>query len=378
MLQYITSESVTSGHPDKICDQISDSILDACLAEDPYSRVWCECLAANDNLVIAWEITTKAEIDYVEIAKKTIKEIGYDSDEKYYNADKINYFNFVHTQSRDIAQWVDVWWAWDQWIMYWYATNETKNFMPLPIAIAHSLWQKLESVRKTKEIDYIYPDWKTQVTVIYDEDLYAVWIDTVLISTQHALGANQEDLKRDLIEKVISPVLQDYWYDISWVKNIYTNPTWVFNIGWPVWDAWLTWRKIIVDTYGWVWRHWGGAFSWKDPTKVDRSGAYIARYLAKNIVASGVCDRCEIQVSYAIWIANPTSVYVNCFETNKIPVEKIIKAVIDKFDLSPAGIIKKLDLRKPNYKKTSTYWHFWREEFNWEQLDSVDIFKDLV
>jgi S-adenosylmethionine synthetase len=377
MLQYITSESVTSGHPDKICDQISDSILDACLQQDPYSRVACECLAASENLVIAWEITTKARVDYVEIAKKTIKEIWYDNDESYYNADKIKYLNFVNTQSQDIAAWVDTWWAWDQWIMYGYATNETKRFMPLPIDIAHALWEKLEKVRKTWEIDYILPDWKTQVTVIYDENLNAVWIDTVLISTQHKVWTDQKILKEDLIKKVITPILADFGYDIKDVTNIYTNPTWIFNVGWPVWDSWLTWRKIIVDTYGWVWRHGWGAFSWKDPTKVDRSGAYIARYLAKNIVASWVCDRCEIQLSYAIWMANPISIYVNTFGTNKISEEKIINALKENFDLSPGWIIKKLDLRRAIYKKTATYGHFWRGEFSWENLDSVDIFKNL-
>lgn len=377
MLQYITSESVTSGHPDKICDQISDSILDACLEQDPYSRVWCECLAANDNLVIAWEITTKAKVDYIVIAKQTIKEIWYDSDEKYYNADKINYFNFVHTQSRDIAQWVDSWWAWDQWIMYWYATSETDWYMPLPIAIAHSLGQKLENVRKTWEINYIFPDWKTQVTVVYDKNLVAQWIDTVLISTQHAIWVDQIVLKQDLINKVITPVLKDFWYDINDVKNIHTNPTWIFNIGWPVWDSWLTWRKIIVDTYGWVWRHWGWAFSGKDPTKVDRSWAYIARYLAKNIVASWVCDRCEIQLSYAIWINDPISIYVDCFNTNRVPIEKIINAVKSNFDLSSAWIIMKLDLRKPIYKATSSYWHFGRGGLSWEKLDSIGIFESL-
>ncbi len=378
MFQYITSESVTCGHPDKICDQISDAILDECLAQDPYSRVGCECLAANHNLVIAWEITSKAKIDYIEIAKKTIKEIGYDSDEKYYNADNINYLNFVHTQSRDIAQWVDIGWAWDQWIMYGYATNETARFMPLPIDIAHDLWKKLEDVRKTWEISYIYPDGKTQVTVVYDENFNAVWIDTVLISTQHALWVDQKKLREDLISKVITPVLADFCYDMNDVKNIYTNPTWVFNIGWPVWDAGLTGRKIIVDTYGWIWRHGWWAFSGKDPTKVDRSGAYIARYLAKNIVASWVCKRCEIQLSYAIWMPNPISVFIDCFGTNKVSIEKIIQTVRDNFDLSPAWIIKKLDLRKPIYKNTATYWHFGRDEFSWEKLDSVEIFKNLM
>lgn len=377
MFQYITSESVTSGHPDKICDQISDAILDACLKEDPNSRVACEVMAASENLVLAWEISTNAKVDYIEIAKNVIKNIWYDSDEKYYNADKINYYNFIHTQSKDIAVWVDTGWAWDQWIMYWFATNETDIFMPLPIAIAHALWKKLELMRKTKEIDYIYPDGKTQVTVIYNEENKAVWIDTVLISTQHALWVNQQTLKNDLTKKVITPVLNDFWYNVDDVKNIYTNPTWVFNVWGPVWDSGLTWRKIIIDTYGWVGRHGWWAFSWKDPTKVDRSGAYMARYLAKNIVASWICMKCEIQLSYWIWIKEPISVYVDCFDTNVVSKEKIIETIRENFDLSPAWIIKKLDLKKPWYLKTATYWHFWKDFLSWEKLDSVWIFENL-
>lgn len=378
MFQYITSESVTSGHPDKICDQISDAILDACLAQDPFSRVGCECLAANDNLVIAGEITTKANVDYIAIAKKTIQEIWYDSDEKYYNADTINYYNFVHTQSRDIAQGVDTGGAGDQGIMYGYATSETASFMPLPIDIAHKLSKRLEEVRKNGKIDYIYPDWKTQVTVIYDENSKAVWIDTVLISTQHALGVNQETLRNDLIQYVITPVLWEYGYNTQDVAHIYTNPTGIFNIGWPVGDSGLTGRKIIIDTYGGVGRHGWGAFSGKDPTKVDRSGAYIARYLAKNIVASWVCERCEIQLSYAIGIANPTSIYIDTFGTNKVWVEKIIQAVQENFDLSPKWIITKLDLRKPVFSATAKYGHFGREWFTWENLDSVEVFQKLL
>ncbi|MDD5769574.1 MAG: methionine adenosyltransferase [Candidatus Gracilibacteria bacterium] len=378
MFQYITSESVTSGHPDKICDQISDAILDECLKQDPYSRVGCECLAANQNLVIAGEITTKAKVDYMQIAKQTVKDIGYDSDEKYYNYQNVNILNFIHIQSRDIAQGVDMGGAGDQGIMYGYATNETKEFMPLPIDMAHNLGRKLEEVRRSGEIDYIYPDGKTQVTIIYDENFKAVGVDTILISTQHALGVDQNILKQDLIKKVISPVLVYFGYDVKDVKNIYTNPTGVFNIGGPTGDAGLTGRKIIVDTYGGVGRHGGGAFSGKDPTKVDRSGAYIARYLAKNIVASGICDRCEIQLSYAIGIANPISIYVECFGTNKLPVENIINAVRENFDLSPNGIITKLDLRKPIYKKTATYGHFGKKGFTWENLDSVEVFRKLL
>ena len=377
MIQYITSESVTSWHPDKICDQISDSILDACLLQDPNSRVWCECLAAWNNLVIAWEISTNAKVDYIEIAKNTIKEIGYDSDDKFYNYLSVNYLDFVNTQSRDIAVWVDSGWAWDQWIMYWFATNETSDFMPLPISISHKLSKRLEDVRKEGIINYIYPDWKTQVTVFYDESWKAIWIDTVLISTQHSIWTDQLVLKNDLINYVISPILKEFWYGINDVKNIYVNPTWIFNIWGPIWDCWLTWRKIIVDTYWWVWRHWGWAFSWKDPPKVDRSWAYIARYLSKNIVASWICEKCEIQISYAIWIPQPTSIYIDTFWTSLVDEEVIIKSIQTNFDLSPKWIIEKLDLKKPIYKKTSTYWHFWRKDFSWEKLDSIEIFSKL-
>lgn len=377
MLQYITSESVTSWHPDKICDQISDAILDACLEQDPNSRLWCECLAAWNNLVIAWEISTNAKVDYIEIAKETIRNIGYDSDDKFYNYLNINYLNFVNTQSRDIAVWVDSGWAGDQWIMYWFAINETIDFMPLPISISHKLSKKLEEVRKDNTINYIFPDWKTQVTVLYNEFWKAIWIDTVLISTQHDIWINQLDLKNDLINYVISPVLKDFWYEINDIKNIYVNPTWIFNIWGPIWDCWLTWRKIIVDTYWWVWRHWWGAFSWKDATKVDRSWAYIARYLSKNIVASWLCEKCEIQISYAIWIAQPISIYVDTFWTSIISEKIIVDFIKSNFDLSPKWIIEKLDLKKPIYKKTSTYWHFWRKDFSWEKLDSVEKFSKL-
>ena len=325
MLQYITSESVTCGHPDKICDQISDAILDACLEQDKFSRVACESMVANDNLIVAWEITTNAKVDYETIARNVVKKIGYDSDEKFYNADKVKIQNLIHSQSPDIAQWVDTWWAGDQWIMFWYASNETPNLMPLPIILAHRLAEKLEEVRQNWTLSYIYPDGKTQVTVIYDENWKPVGIDTILISTQHAKWADQDKLHEDMKNIVIKPIIECFWYKIEDVRKILTNPTWVFNIWWPVWDSWLTGRKIIVDTYGWIWRHGWWAFSGKDPTKVDRSAAYMARYLAKNIVASWVCDKCEIQISYAIWVAQPISLYVDCFGTEKVSKEKMLK-----------------------------------------------------
>lgn len=377
MLQYITSESVTCWHPDKICDQISDAILDACLEQDKNARVACENLVANDNLIMAWEITTTANVDYEKIARNKIKEIWYDSDEKFYNADSVKIQNLIHSQSPDIAAWVDTGWAWDQWIMFGYATSETANYMPLPIILAHRLAEKLEEVRQNKTLDYLYPDGKTQVTVIYDSHNKPIWIDTVLISSQHAEWVDQNKLHEDIKNLVIRPIIKEYWYDLESIRAILTNPTWIFNIGWPVWDSWLTWRKIIVDTYGWIWRHWGWAFSGKDPTKVDRSAAYMARYLAKNIVASWICDKCEIQLSYAIWVKEPVSLYVDCLWTEKVERSKIIEAIRDYFNLSPAWIISKLKLKTPIYSKTATYGHFWRDMFPWEELDSVEIFKSI-
>lgn len=377
MKQYITSESVTKWHPDKLCDQISDSILDECLSQDPLSRVACECLAANNNLIIAWEITTKAIVDYELIARKTIASIGYDNDEKYYNASNVKIQNLIHTQSPDIGKWVDQWWAWDQGIMYGYATNETNTYMPLPISIAHSLSRKLEEERENWAL-FLYPDGKTQVTIVYDSYDKPIWIDTILISTQHQKWYEQLVLRSFLIDNVVGPIIQNYWYNIDNVRKILTNPTWVFNIWWPVWDSWLTGRKIIVDSYGGVWRHWWWAFSGKDPTKVDRSGAYMARYLAKNIVASWICEKCEIQLSYAIWVSQPISIYINCFNTEKVSKEKIIEIIYNNFDISPLWIINKLDLRKPGYSKSASGWHFGRDWFNWENLDSINIFKKLL
>lgn len=377
MLQYITSESVTCGHPDKICDQISDAILDACLEQDKFSRVACESVVANDNLIVAGEITTTAKVDYEKVARDVVRKIGYDSDEKFYNADKVKIINFIHSQSPDIAQWVDTGWAWDQWIMFGYASNETPNLMPLPIILAHRLAEKLEEVRQNWTLNYVYPDGKTQVTVIYDENWKPVWIDTILISTQHAKWADQDKLHEDMKNFVIKPIIESFSYKLEDVRKILTNPTWVFNVWWPVWDSWLTGRKIIVDSYGWIWRHGWWAFSWKDSTKVDRSAAYMARYLAKNIVASWICDKCEIQLSYAIWVVQPISLYVDCFWTEKIAKEKIIEAIRNNFDLSPAWIIAKLDLRKPVFAKTATYGHFWRDIFSWEKVDSKGIFEKL-
>lgn len=373
MKNYITSESVSSGHPDKICDQVSDAVLDACLAQDPYSRVACETMVTTWTIIVTWEITTKAKVNYTDVVRKTICEIWYNEAEAHFDGNEIWVHLLINTQSPDIAQWVDTGWAWDQGIMYGYATNETPTYMPTPIYYAHKLAKRLEEVRKESIIPYLLPDGKTQVTVEYDGDtVVRIW--TVVISNQHRKNVTQEELKEWILEEVIKPVL---WDLLDEKTILHINPTWVFQIGGPKWDCGLTWRKIIIDTYGWVGRHWGWAFSWKDPSKVDRSWAYIARYLAKNIVASWICSKCEIQLSYAIWVIQPTSVYVDCFNTEKVDKKLIIDAVNNNFDLSQNWIIKKLDLKNPIFWKTATYWHFGRDDVSWEELDSVDIFKSL-
>lgn len=374
MKNYITSESVSSGHPDKICDQISDAILDACLEQDPNSRVACETMVTTWTAIVSWEITTKAVVDYNKIVRKTICDIWYDNYESSFDWNEIWVHLLINTQSLDIAAWVDTWWAWDQWIMYGYATNESENYLPLPINLAHKLAKRLEEVRKSKILDYLLPDWKTQVTVEY-EDGKAIRIDTIVISNQHKKYITQDELKKWIKKEVIDFILWDLIDDNT---KIFINPTGIFEIGWPKWDCWLTGRKIIIDTYGWVGRHWGWAFSWKDPTKVDRSWAYIARYLSKNIVASWICDKCEIQIWYSIWVAQPVSIYVDCFWTEKVDSEKIIETIKNEFDLSPKWIIEKLDLKKPIFQKTATYWHFWRDDVSWEKLDSIDLFSKLM
>lgn len=374
MKQFLTSESVSSGHPDKICDRISDAILDACLSQDPNSRVACETMVTTWTVIVSWEITTKANVNYTDLVRKTICEIGYDNPESYFDWNEVWVHLMINTQSPDIAVWVDTGWAWDQWIMYWFATDETPDFMPAPIYYAHKLAKRLEEVRKNNILDYLLPDWKTQVTIEY-ENWELKRIDTIVISNQHKKNVSLEELQKWIKKEVIDFVV---WDLIDEKTILHINPTWIFNIWWPKWDCGLTWRKIIIDTYGWVGRHWGWAFSWKDPSKVDRSWAYIARYLAKNIVASWVCKKCEIQISYAIWVAKPTSIFVDCFGSEKVKLEKIIEAIKNNFDLSPKWIIEKLDLKNPIYKKTSSYWHFWRNDVSWESLDSVEIFKSLI
>lgn len=373
MKHFITCESVTEGHPDKMCDQISDAILDACLAQDPMSRVACECLITTGTLIISGEITTQAKVDYEAVARKTILDIGYDADEKYFDGKTCSVISFIHTQSPDIAQWVDTGGAGDQGIMYGYASNETANYLPLPIDLAHELSRQLSQKRKDGTLSFLYPDGKTQVTVEYD-GLKPLRVDAVVVSSQHALDVTQEQIHTSIMEHVVRPVLGTMIDDQT---KFYINPTGMFNVGGPAGDTGLTGRKIIVDTYGGIGKHGGGAFSGKDPTKVDRSGAYIARYLAKNIVWAGIADRCEIQLGYAIGVPQPVSVFVECFGTEKVDLQKIVDAVKDNFDLSPKWIITKLDLRKPIFNKTASYGHFWREGFSWEVLDSIEVFKKL-
>jgi S-adenosylmethionine synthetase len=374
MKHYISWESVTCGHPDKMADQISDAILDEALKQDKNSHIACETMLTAKKVIIAWEIKTNAKINFEQIARKIISEkVWYDSDKKFYNWRTIPIEILVVQQSPDIALWVDTWGAWDQWIMFWYASNETDQYLPAPIYYAHKLAKKLEEVRKNHIIDYLYPDGKTQVWIEY-ENWKIKRIDSVVVSSQHKKWINQEQIKKDIIEKVINPIL---WNLIDKNTKIFINPTWAFNIWWPAADTGLTGRKIIVDTYGGIWRHGWWAFSWKDPTKVDRSAAYMARYLAKHIVASNLADKAEIQLSYAIWVKQPLSIYLDCFGTEKVEVEKIIKLIRANFDLSPNGIIEKLDLKNVKYLPTATYWHFTDNNYNWEKLTDIDIFKSL-
>ncbi|NVP17923.1 methionine adenosyltransferase [Candidatus Gracilibacteria bacterium] len=374
MKTYITSESVSSGHPDKICDQISDAILDACLEQDPNSRVACETLVTTGTVIVSGEITTKAKVDYTSLVRKTICEIGYNETEAHYNGNDVGVHLLINTQSPDIAVGVDSGGAGDQGIMYGYATNETPTFMPAPIYYAHKLAKRLEIVRKENTLPYLLPDGKTQVTVEYI-DGKPKRIDTVVISNQHRVNITQEELKSGIKKEVIDFVLGDL---IDKETIIHINPTGIFQVGGPKGDCGLTGRKIIVDTYGGIGRHGGGAFSGKDPSKVDRSGAYIARYLSKNIVASGICDKCEVQLSYAIGVVKPVSIYVDFFATGKVDINSVIETIKTNFDLSQNGIIKFLDLRNPIYKKTASYGHFGRDDVSWEKLDSSELFKKLI
>ena len=375
-----TSESVSEGHPDKMADQVSDAILDAYIAQDPRSRVACETLTKTGLVMVAGEITSNAVIEAEEIIRNVILDIGYDHSDKGFDGNTCAVINALGKQSRDIAQGVDraapeEQGAGDQGLMFGYATNETDTFMPAPIIYSHKLLERHAELRKSGGADWARPDAKSQLTFRYEDDK-PVGIVAVVLSTQHSPDISQKDLHEAVMEEIIKPVLPAKW--LSKDTKYHINPTGRFVIGGPMGDCGLTGRKIIVDTYGGMARHGGGAFSGKDPSKVDRSAAYACRYVAKNVVAAGLAERCEVQVSYAIGVAEPTSVTVETFGTNKVPEEKIAAAVRENFDLRPYGIIKMLDLLKPIYRKTAAYGHFGRSEFSWEKTDKIEALKELI
>jgi len=372
--RYIfSSESVTEGHPDKIADQVSDAILDACLEQDPYSRVAAETLTATGLVVIAGEITTKAYVDFQTLVRGVVASIGYDNALYGFDSNTCAVISSINKQSGDIAQGVDTGGAGDQGMMFGYACNETKELMPAAISLAQKLTKRLTEVRKSGKMPYLRPDGKSQVTIEYDEAGNPVRIDAVVISTQHSESVSNDELKADILKHVIQAVLPAKWLDENTKYHI--NPTGRFVIGGPMGDTGLTGRKIIVDTYGGMGRHGGGAFSGKDPTKVDRSAAYMARYIAKNIVAAGLADKVEVQLAYAIGVAEPVSVLVDTFGTGKISHVQLTELVRKNFSLTPKGIIESLDLRRPIYQKTAAYGHFGRNEpeFTWEATDKAAI-----
>jgi len=374
---FFTSESVSEGHPDKVSDQISDAVLDAILAQDPMSRVACETLVTTGLVMLAGEIATKAHIDYHKVVRDTIKGIGYTDSKLGFDYESCSILNALHSQSADIAMGVvkdkeEDQGAGDQGLMFGFATNETKELMPLPILLAHKLVSRMADLRKDGTLPWLRPDSKSQVTVEYQNKKAHV-VDSVVISTQHDPDVDNETIRKEVIEKVILPIIPEELYNKNRIKY-HINPTGKFVIGGPHGDAGLTGRKIIVDTYGGSGSHGGGAFSGKDPSKVDRSASYMARYVAKNLVAAGIVDMCEVQLSYAIGVPEPTSVLVDGFGTRKIEQNKINQIVKENFDLKPSGIIKTLDLRRPIYQKTAAYGHFGRElpEFTWEKTNMAD------
>lgn len=389
-----TSESVTEGHPDKICDAVSDAVLDALMEQDPYSRVACETCTNTGFVLVMGEITTKANIDIAGIVRKTVTEIGYDSSEKGFDGNTCSVMVALDKQSTDIAMGVDkaleakenlmddaqldAIGAGDQGMMFGYATNETEEYMPYPISLAHKLAQQLTKIRKDGTLPYLRPDGKSQVSVEYDENGKPFRLEAVVLSTQHDEKVTQEQIHADIRKYVFDPILPGDLIDGD--TKFFINPTGRFVIGGPNGDSGLTGRKIIVDTYGGYARHGGGAFSGKDCTKVDRSAAYAARYVAKNMVAAGLADKCEIQLSYAIGVAHPTSVMVDTFGTGKLSEEKLVEIIRENFDLRPAGIIKMLDLRRPIYRQTAAYGHFGRNDLSlpWEQLDKVEVLKKYL
>ena len=389
--RLFTSESVTEGHPDKICDQISDAVLDALMEQDPMSRVACETSITTGLVLVMGEITTNAYVDIQKIVRETIREIGYDRAKYGFDCDTCGVITAIDEQSSDIAMGVDkaleakehlmseddieAIGAGDQGMMFGFATNETPEYMPYPIALAHKLARKLTEVRKNGTLPYLRPDGKTQVTVEYDENDKPVRLDAVVLSTQHGEEVSQEQIHADVKKHIFDEVLPQELIDEN--TKFFINPTGRFVIGGPNGDSGLTGRKIIVDTYGGYARHGGGAFSGKDCTKVDRSAAYAARYVTKNIVAAGLADKCEIQLSYAIGVARPTSIMVDTFGTGKLSDEKLVEIIRENFDLRPAGIIRMLDLRRPIYKQTAAYGHFGRTDLDlpWEKLDRVDALK---
>ena len=389
-----TSESVTEGHPDKMCDQISDAILDALLEQDPMSRVACETACTTGMVMVMGEITTKAYVDIQKIVRETVREIGYDRAKYGFDCDTCGVITAIDEQSADIALGVDkaleakensmseeeldAIGAGDQGMMFGFASNETEEYMPYPIALAHKLARQLTKVRKDGTLNYLRPDGKTQVTVEYDENGKPFRLDAVVLSTQHDDQVSQEQIHKDIKKYVFDEILPAEMVDAD--TKFFINPTGRFVIGGPHGDSGLTGRKIIVDTYGGYARHGGGAFSGKDCTKVDRSAAYAARYVAKNIVAAGLADKCEIQLSYAIGVAHPTSIMVDTFGTGKLSNEKLVEIVRENFDLRPAGIIKMLDLRRPIYKQTAAYGHFGRHDLDlpWERLDRVETLKKYL